>query len=197
MYGKVIVVPFAAVALGVAGIPAAAGHSPNSHRTHVIEAQDDCEPTTFNLALKDPTACVGGGQTTFADAIAQLLDDGEVDGWEFDPDELKIRTGATIEVRGVGGEFHTFTKVREFGGGCVKEINDLMNLKPVVECDDLVAPPGAPPGVLAPRGFIEDAVPPSVTLKVPAAKLTPGTHKFECLIHPWMQAEVKVRAARH
>lgn len=195
MYGKVFVVPFAAMALGVAGIPAAAGHS-SSPRTHVIEAQDDCEPITFNLALNNPTACVGGGETTFAEAIAQLLDDGAVDDWEFDPDELTIRTGETIEVRGVGGEFHTFTKVKKFGGGCVKDINDLLGLQPVIECDDLVAPPGAPPGVKAPRGFFEDAVPPGVTLKVPAAKLTPGTNKFECLIHPWMHAEVKVRAAR-
>ena len=196
MYGKVFVVPFAAVALGVAGIPAAAGHS-SSPRTHVIESQDDCEPTSFNAALKDPTACVGGGETTFGEAIAQMLDDGEVDGWEFDPDELKIRTGETIEVRGVGGEFHTFTKVKEFGGGCVKEINDLLKLTPVDECKDLVTPPNAPPSVQIPRGFVEDAVPPGVTLKVPAAKLTPGTNKFECLIHPWMHAEVKVRAARH
>ena len=196
MYRKALLVPLAAMALGVAGIPAAAGHS-SSPRMHVIESQDDCEPISFNAALQDPQACVGAGKTTFDESIAQMLDDGEVDGWEFDSDELKIRTGETVEVRGVGGEFHTFTKVKEFGGGCVQEINTLLNLKPVVECDDLVAPPGAPIGVKVPRGFLEDGVPPGVTRKVPAAKLTPGTHKFECLIHPWMHAEVKVRAAHH
>ena len=189
MYQKVLLVSITTLALGVAGIPTAAGHGGGAQRTHVIEAQDDCDVSTFNLAVGAGT-CVGNGETTFPDFIAELVDEGAADDWNFDPDELKIRSGDTLEVRGEGGEFHTFTRVEEFGGGCVPELNAILKLSPVAECKDLVT---LPDGSKIPRGFAEDGVPPGSELSV--SGLSVGSQKFECLIHPWMHAEVKVRAA--
>ena len=33
-----------------------------------------------------------------------------------------------------GGEFHTFTEVAAFGGGCVDELNELLGLTAIPEC---------------------------------------------------------------
>ena len=85
----------------------------------------------------------------------------------------------TIDANNRGGEDHTFTEVATFGGGCIGILNGLLGLTPVAECAGF--PGGAFGATLVPtRGTIEKAA------------LSPGTHRFECLIHPWMQAKLKV-----
>ena len=34
-------------------------------------------------------------------------------------------------------------------------------------------------------------------MSIAAAALTPGTHLFQCMIHPWMQTTLEVRADHH
>lgn len=147
---------------------------------------DDCDPATFNAAL-GPGACVGDGETTFGDFIAQLIDNGfkaneSADDWEFKPADFHIDAGDSIRAVNRGGEFHTFTEVAQFGGGCVDQLNAILGLTPVPECQD-------------PDIFPTTGVAPDGTLNVHG--LTPGTHNFECLIHPWMQSVVEVRAEKH
>jgi plastocyanin len=158
-------------------------------RTHVVEAQDNCDPATFDAELGEG-ACVGDGDTTFGELFEDLREDGESGAWRFHPDDFTIRHGDHVVVTGEGGEFHTFTEVQEFGGGCVEEINEVLGLEPVEECEDLVDVPG-PDGGKVPRGFVETGVAPGGTHPVP--DLSRGLHLFECLIHPWMRAEVEVR----
>jgi plastocyanin len=178
-----------AVALGAAGllaVPATAG-AHDGGRTEVVEAQDDCDPASFDAAV-GPGTCIGDGDTTFDEFVEELLDDGEHGKWRFHPDRTTIRRGDSLRVTGVGGEFHTFTEVQRFGGGCVEEVNELLGLTPIAECEDLVE---VEEGVFVPRGFVETGVPPGGHHVV--EDLAPGVHKFECLIHPWMQATVTVR----
>jgi hypothetical protein len=68
--------------------------------------------------------------------------------------------------------------VASFGGGCIDVLNGLLGLTPVPECA------GFPFGA-----FGATLVRPGETLSV---TLAPGTHRFECLIHPWMRTTVVV-----
>ena len=43
--------------------------------------------------------------------------------WDFEPDTLKIKQGTTVNVVDQGGEPHTFTEVRSFGGGFIDKLN--------------------------------------------------------------------------
>jgi hypothetical protein len=80
--------------------------------------QDDCGPTTFNLAVPaTPPTCVGNGGTTFGDFIGQLVDHGFAGAWRFSPGHVKIDAGSSLQIVNRGGETHTFTQVTQFGGG--------------------------------------------------------------------------------
>lgn len=154
--------------------------------TQRVRLKDDCEPTSFNAAL-GPGACVGDGDTTFDDLLGQLAANGltaneSADGWEFTPGRFHIDEGDRLRVVNVGGEFHTFTEVDTFGGGCVPEVNAALGLPAtdmIDECQD--------PSLFGTTGVAAGGA-------IHLRGLRAGTHKFECLIHPWMQSVVTVRA---
>jgi hypothetical protein len=157
-------------------------------RPITVLVRDDCDPATFNAALQDPEACVRQGGTTFGSFVAQLLSKRSADGWDFVPDELTVASGRPLAAWNVGGEFHTFTKVAAFGGGCIQEVNDLLGgLTPVPECRPEIAP-----GV--PLAFVTTGVAPGDTLVTPPVTADPTL--FMCLIHPWMKAVVHLRNTR-
>lgn len=172
-----------ALATALAAPTGAGAHEGGRGDVQRVRVTDDCDPVSFNAALGDQEACLAPGDTTFADFLAQLVDEGEADDWEFDPDEFHLDSDEAIKAVNTGGEFHTFTEVREFGGGCVDELNMILGLSPVAECDD-------------PLVFGTTGLPSGGSLRVPSAgdpPLAPGKHRFECLIHPWMQTTVTVR----
>ena len=175
------------------GIVAATAGSNHGNR---VDIRDDCSPATFNADPPDgpglgPNTCVRDGQTTFASFVAQLQANGvkanaSAAGWEFKPGDMRLESGEILTTRNQGGEFHTFTEVLHFGGGCVAALNNLLHLTPVPECTPLL-PDGKTPVVFATTG-----VPAGGTSTVPT--LSQGTHLFECMIHPWMRTTVVVRA---
>jgi plastocyanin len=175
--------------LGVAllGLPASTAAASQRGTVEKIQAQDDCNPASFNKVL-GPGACVRPGDTTFDELIAQLQEKGAAHKWRFHSDDIRIRPGGVVEIRNVGGEFHTFTEVMDFGGGCVPELNTVLGLTPVPECDAL-APDGVTPLVFLTTGIAPKG--PGSSLKVSGLK--PGLHHFQCMIHPWMHADVLVR----
>jgi hypothetical protein len=166
-----------AAALVVAAAPAASDGSRH------VRAFDDCDPATFNAAV-GPGTCVGKGRTTFDSFLAQLGAKGSADGWLFKPSMLDTEPRA-LDVQNRGGEFHTFTPVAQFGGGCLDFLNQLLGLTEVPECQ-----PKTAAGV--PVAYFTSGIDPGDTLLV--ATLTPGLHRFQCLIHPWMHTTVVVRA---
>jgi plastocyanin len=147
-----------------------------------IIARDDCDATTFNLAVPaTPPTCVGNGGTTFSDFIGQLVDHGFAGSWNFSPKQVKIDVGAPLVVTNRGGETHTFTQTTQFGGGgIVAPLNQI-----------LFGTPTPPTFFFGPPNFI----PADGTFNVPSSVLTPGTHLFMCIIHPWMEETVVVRPA--
>ena len=144
--------------------------------TQRIDVRDDCDPATFNQVL-GPGACIGNGDTTFQEFLARLTKERSVGAWRNNPNQVGIAAGTPLVVVNRGGETHTFTCVTSFGGGIVDELNRLSgNTTPAVLC------PGQDPHVVAA----------AATLPTPI-NLTPGTYKFQCLIHPWMRTTVTVK----
>jgi len=142
-----------------------------------VRIRDKCDPVTFNAALGEG-ACVGNGNVTFDELLATLNpQDGGHRAWRFSPDEAKIKAGEVLHVVNNGGEVHSFTEVSQFG---------TVDIPPL----DAALPPGTPPAQP-----IEDLDP---TFLVPGGTrvlsgLSPGTHMFQCFIHPWMRSVIEVR----
>src|SRR4051812_25116758 len=96
LHKSVFVGTVAAIAvLGVTGSAQAKdGDRRGNGRAEVVEVEDDCDPATFTQA---GIPCVGDGDTSFDDFLAEFRDEGSVDDWEFDPDDTDIDTGERVK----------------------------------------------------------------------------------------------------
>jgi plastocyanin len=92
--------------------------------------------------------------------------------WRNEPSHLTVKGGRAVRVTNRGGRGHTFTEVTDFGGGFIPDLNVGLTQSP--QC--------------TPQGTIP--LPPGATIRVEG--LTPGLHKFQCCIHPWMRATIRV-----
>jgi plastocyanin len=95
--------------------------------------------------------------------------------WRNEPSHSTADRGKTIRLRNEGGRGHTFTEVANFGGGTIPDLN--VGLTRAPEC------PASPTNlqVILPGGNAE------------VSGLASGLHKFQCCIHPWMRATVRVQ----
>jgi hypothetical protein len=141
--------------------------------TRTVFVMDRCEPDSFDAAV-EPGTCVRNGGVTFDKFVRRLNpDDGGHNAWRFGPPELTLRSGQTMVATNTGGETHSFTEVFQFGAGVVPELNAAL-------------PPGTPPAQPVPGDPMFLGAGESVQL----GALSTGTHRFECLIHPWMRSVV-------
>ncbi len=150
-----------------------------------IALVDNCDPATFNAAI--PGVCTTtphAHDTTFLEFIGLLFSPlaANVIGhpaWQFSPGYISVRAGQTVRATNAGGEEHTFTEVTAFGGGYIPPLNGVggpagtVPLVPAAACL-------ASPGVVAPGATVQ------------IKGLSPGVHKFQCCIHPWMRTVVDV-----
>ncbi len=168
-----------ASALLVAGISAAAvSHTSASSGGSVqFRIRDNCDAASFNAAI-GPGTCSGDGNTTFAEFVAALSSGGHAK-WRFQPDSTEVAKGTAMSVVNRGGEAHTFTEVVNFGIGGLVDVLDSSQ------------PPGTPQAI--PVGGFESiqVVPPGMSAQL--GVLAPGTHLFQCMIHPWMRSTVTVK----
>lgn len=91
--------------------------------------------------------------------------------WRNEPSHVTFNQGRSLRATNRGGRGHSFTEVANFGGGVVDILN--IGLDPAPECAALRP---LPPG--------EAQV---------FSNLSAGLHKFQCCIHPWMRATVRVQ----
>ena len=170
---------FALVIIGLAAsmpfpLPAAAH---DDHAAMVV-IRDDCEPNDPGWA---PTGgCLRKkGDVSFAEFGAELsspLAPTSLIGhqaWRMDPAYVEIEADDNVMVRNRGGRVHTFTEVRNFGGGKIPSPALNKGLVTAPEC--LVSTDIAPGG------------------KAEVSGLGEGNHHFQCCIHPWMRALIKVK----
>ncbi|HWZ98551.1 MAG TPA: hypothetical protein VN025_12400 [Candidatus Dormibacteraeota bacterium] len=150
-----------------------------------IVALDECDPATFNAAL-GPDFCKNvtlGAFTTLTDLFAKAANGTPDPNWDFEPDTLRIKKGTPILVVDQGGEPHTFTEVKHFGGGFIPELN--AGEPTVSECEN-----GFKNIAVARTRILQGS-----QLQVPS--LSKGDHYFQCCIHPWMRVKVEVQEALH
>ena len=160
-------------------VPTFAGATSASSQHRQVQVLDDCRRAPCSTPpCRTPMRASKNGGTTFEAFIGQLVSMGQAPAWRFAPSRMSLSAGGSIDAYSRGGEFHTFTEVAAFGGGCVQILNEILGLSPVPEC--------ANAGVL----FAMTGIAPGGELE--GAPLAPGTHRFECLIHPWMRATVTV-----
>ncbi len=155
-----------------------------------IEIHDDCQPASFNAAFGAGT-CVGEGRTTVGAFLAELTATKKAAAWKFDPSMLTIRGGRPVILENEGGETHTFTQVKMFGGGFIAGLNQLSgNPVPAQECATTL-----PDGSLAPTpaSAVNVYVAADKEAAFHTAGLKPGKYLFECCIHPWMRVVLTVR----
>ena len=138
-----------------------------------IDILDYCDPSdpawapTGGCLLKD-------GDVTFAEFNALLdsvLSTAVVGhpAWRFEPSFGETQPNGTVHAFNLGGRQHTFTEVAQFGGGFVPPLSNGLTFAP--ECADAtVIPPGG-----------------SIVLQI-----AEGDHRFQCCIHPWMRALIRV-----
>jgi hypothetical protein len=152
--------------------------------------RDDCDPATFNAAI-GPGTCVEtfDGGTTFDEFLEELGEDKDVGAWRFNPDETRVDRGQGTILASRSGEFHTFTKVKAFGGGIVGLLNQVGGF-------GATSPECGEENVLAAPTDTNIFVPAGAPAHGPtggSAQLPKGKTKWQCCIHPWMRSEITVR----
>jgi plastocyanin len=184
---KLFAVLFATCLLLLAAIQASAQalshEEPSQHSAQII-ALDECDPTTFNaVPILAPDFCHSvavGASTTFTDLFAKAQAGTPDPGWDFEPDDLKVKQGTDVTVVNQGGEPHTFTEVEKFGGGFVDGLNGP---------GETVVPECA--GGFSKVSVAKTRIVQGSTIQVNG--LSKGKHNFQCCIHPWMRMTVEVK----
>jgi len=193
-----------AVGLGVAMLWGSLANA-NAQSTKTITMRDACDPDSFN-AVVGPGTCIPGqhGNTLFTDFVGELTTDQIAGAWRFNPllnttegnfrlARLDLRSGEQTTIQNAGGETHTFTRVKKFGGGFIGFLNDLTgNHDPAPECAQVL-----PGGTLVPQPesasnqFVEAGKnEPGPTAG--SSALPQGVSRWECCVHPWMRMVVVV-----
>jgi plastocyanin len=146
--------------------------------------RDDCDPNDPAWGATGGCTLPGGsvtnaefGQQRLSPTLAPTTVIGHL-AWWFDPNYLKVDAGKKIRVRNEGGRVHTFTKVAAFGGGRVPPLNQ--------------APPGTTSLTPAPECLAPGVVDLAAGARDEIDGLSPGEHKYQCCIHPWMRTHIKV-----
>ena len=157
-------------------LPCAADDAHHDHGARVV-IRDDCDPS-------DPGWAPSGGchrkqgDVNFAEFNFELSSplSAAVVGhqaWRMDPSYLEIEPGDRVHLTNRGGRTHTFTEVQSFGGGKIP--NPALN-------KGLLMAPECPVSIDIPAGG-----------KAELSGLAEGDHHFQCCIHPWMRAIIKVK----
>ena len=154
-----------------------------------VDVRDYCDPASFaQIGCDRSVTPVANGIITLTGFQAELGADKSVGAWRFAPEAASAPEGAMLEVKNLGGETHTFTRVKEFGGGFVAGLNAASgNTTPAPECarmvnGNLVPQPASPDNQFLPAGA-------SATAQVEEGDVA----KFQCCIHPWMRITVNTK----
>jgi len=177
-----------------AGVLAGCGSDSTSPiATARVSVQDQCDPATFNAALGN--VCnrdISLGAITFNGFLTELSMDKSVGAWRFAPSQFRAKEGAMLTLQNLGGETHTFTRVKRFGGGFVAALNAGAGTPvPAPECARMVNGNLVPQPPSLDNIFIPAGTSANVTLKHGESA------RFQCCIHPWMRVTVNPEDEHH
>lgn len=159
-----------------------------------IHVRDYCDPDTFNAALGNGTCDrdISTGEINITGFLTELSLDKSVGAWRFAPDQTSAKGTLTLNLQSLGGETHTFTRVKKFGGGFVPALNAGAGTPdPAPECaqmvdGNLVPQPPGPDNIFIPAGG-------SASMTVHRGE----TARFQCCIHPWMHFTITANDDGH
>jgi hypothetical protein len=183
--------PLALLALATMFMSPAFAEENHGQKTSQVTVHlwDYCDPGTFNAALGSGTCNrdTATGAITVTGFLAEVTSDKSAGAWRFSPAEIKSKhEKVALTLQNVGGETHTFTRVKKFGGGFVDALNQASgNPVPAPECAQMVN------GALTPQ-----APGPDNLFILPGGTATASTPKredatrYQCCIHPWMRLVV-------
>jgi hypothetical protein len=179
MYRRVFTIAAVLCLFGAAWVLSKPGATALAKQDENILMLDDCDPAdpgwtpTGGCTLKPKKGDVSTSEF-FALAFT-TLGPGVLIGhpsWRNEPSYISTKRGEEVEISNKGGRVHSFTEVADFGGGFVPQLNG--SLQPAPECANPAAVELVAPGD-----------------KTKIKSLTPGLHKYQCCIHPWMRAAVR------
>ena len=152
----------------------------------MFRVTDDCDPNDVDWVAVGGCFRDGGEVTRAEFRRANQNGYPGHPSWRIVPPYVAEQSDYEIRVRNAGGRVHTFTEVANFGGGYIATLNPPSAI-PAPECATVDAATGA-------LGPAPDAV---ATTLAPGAEmrvedLKPGTHNFQCCVHPWMRSTVKI-----
>ena len=159
----------------------------------VIRMQGPCDPASFNAAV-GPGTCIGNGTITFDHFVKELTLSQKAGSWLFSPANVELAPGTALSLENRAGEVHTFTKVKEFGGGFIAFLNPLSGTPvPAPECATVTIG-GLIPKPEGPSNIFVEAETTEVGPTAGSAILPSGTTtKWQCCIHPWMRTELRTK----
>ncbi len=167
---------FGALALATLPLLAPAAANADAPHTRVLELRDACDKASWDAEF--PGLCTkNAGSVSLPEFRADLAKGGS-GAWWIRQRAIGLDQGDSVAATNVGGIVHTFTEVGQFGKGCVPEWNQAVSATAVDNCDF-----GKFVATIVPAGTSSAAVTPTV-----------GVHKYQCLIHPWMQTTISVKA---
>jgi plastocyanin len=176
------------LAVGAASLALAATAGASSGGGVVVQARDACDPATFPAGLCARTDN-SGGAVAFDELLSEVGRKHAHPAWRFTADDVKVRRGTPVAAQfGRGGELHTFTDVTAtgFGPGCVDILNELIFGSPALaDACNAIDPQAGVPEIFLTTGLFPGRT-------IPVDTSTPGTHLFQCMIHPWMRTTVTV-----
>jgi hypothetical protein len=182
-------------ALLVSGVVPASAQNASKLSTDVkVDIRDYCDPASFNAAIGDGTCdrSILTGFITFDGFVAELTADQSVGAWRFAPSQTSVAANATLHVANLGGETHTFTEVKDFGGGFVDFLNGLSgNPVPAPECARIVDGHLVPQPPSADNIFLGPGATATVLLDHEL------NAKYQCCIHPWMRLTISPQDTHH
>ena len=141
---------------------------------HRVEIRDACDPASFDAVFGLGT-CVRNGGRNLLDFINEVSNKQEAGAWRFAPGSIEARVGDRLLSVNSGGEKHTFTEVKQFGGGLNAILNDLSH-------NTVVAPECNTSTLIAAGDSQSDDLDEE------------GTELYQCCIHPWMRTTVTIRS---
>jgi plastocyanin len=158
---------------------AGAGAVGSAAGIRTVSIMDQCDPATFNAAVGPGTCTGNSGGVPFDTFVAEVTKTQQAGPWHFAPGVVRIQDGEAVQARNDGGETHTFTEVKQFGGGFIDFLNQLSgNPVPAPECN---------PDTNDEIQFVAPGQKTAPDLE------EPGVHHYQCCIHPWMRTDIIVR----
>ena len=155
-----------------------------------IRVLDQCDKPTWDATPGFQGVCLLDAGSVDPTRFTADLSRGGNNNWWINNRNETINAGDTLVVSNGGGEAHPFTEVNQFGQGIIPPFNAAVPNDPAF---DQLGGEAVIPSVFATIVAPTADNPFGAATQRRVSNLTVGTHRFQCVFHPWMRTTVTVR----